>query len=194
MREQLLGYIAFFPGNTLLPSLLAWKETRLGIDDRVRSVLDGVVFAPAPATAATAQPGCGTGGDGVATRAFAIRHEARTGNSHMVRAAFERALAAPTTTDNNPCCREHHPGLWTAYVRFCSRHDAARRARDAFYRALSHCPWSRDVMFAGMGVGAGAGGGGLLDADELRSVYHTLCDKGLRVHVEMPEFIERWGR
>ena len=100
MREQLLGYIAFFPGNTLFPSLLAWKETRLGIDDRVRSVLDGVVFAPAPATAATAQPGCGTGGDGVATRAFAIRHEARTGNSHMVRAAFERALAAPTTTDN----------------------------------------------------------------------------------------------
>lgn len=33
-----------------------------------------------------------------------------------------------------------------------------------------------------------------LDSAELRSVYNTLCDKGLRVHVEMPEFVEKWRR
>ena len=30
-----------------------------------------------------------------------------------------------------------------------------------------------------------------MDSSELRSVYNTLCEKGLRVHVEMEEFVEK---
>ena len=33
-----------------------------------------------------------------------------------------------------------------------------------------------------------------LDSAELRSVYDALCARGLRVHVEMPAFVERWRR
>lgn len=201
-------------------SLLAWKETRLGIDDRVRSVLDAVVFSPSPSPSQQQQQIHGGDGDGISTRAFAIRHEARTGNAHTTRAAFERALAPATgalasnTTDDRgatrhpyyPSHREHHPGLWAAYVRFCSSgvgdggtdHDRRKRtseprarttARDAFYRALQRCLWSRDVY-----AEAFAADGGLvrdLDSAELRSVYDSLCARGLRVHVEMPGFVER---
>ncbi|KAK6069582.1 NRDE2-like protein [Seiridium cupressi] len=33
-----------------------------------------------------------------------------------------------------------------------------------------------------------------MDSSELRSVYNTLCDKGLRVHVELDEFAENWKK
>lgn len=33
-----------------------------------------------------------------------------------------------------------------------------------------------------------------MDSSELRSVYNTMCEKRLRVHVEMEEFVEGWRR
>lgn len=33
-----------------------------------------------------------------------------------------------------------------------------------------------------------------MDSSELKSVYNTLSEKGLRVHVEMEEFVEKWRR
>ncbi|RYP81957.1 hypothetical protein DL769_001801 [Monosporascus sp. CRB-8-3] len=168
LREQLTKYIGLFPQNTVFLSLLAWKETRLSIDDRVRSVLDTTVLV---------EPH-----DCVSSRAFAIRYEARTGNVHSTRAAFERAL-------ESEACR-HHPGLWISYVRFCHGSRELRpKAKDVFYRAIQHCPWSKDLFLE-----AFVTLGREMDSSELRSVYNTLCDKGLRVHVEMPEFVDKWRR
>ncbi|RYO77110.1 hypothetical protein DL762_009476 [Monosporascus cannonballus] len=168
LRERLTKYVGLFPRNTVFLSLLAWKETRLSIDDRVRSVLDTTVLV---------EPH-----DCVSSRAFAIRYEARVGNVHSTRAAFERAL-------ESEACR-HHLGLWISYVRFCyGSRELRSKAKDVFYRAIQNCPWSKDVFLE-----AFVTLGREMDSSELRSVYNTLCDRGLRVHVEMPEFIDRWRR
>ncbi|XDG01124.1 hypothetical protein ABKA04_000739 [Annulohypoxylon sp. FPYF3050] len=168
LREQLTKYINFFPRNTIFLSLFAWRETRLSIDDKVRSILGKVVLVELY--------------DCVSSRIFAIRYELRTGNVHSTRAAFEHAL------ESEAC--KNHPGLWISYIRFCHDKKVLRsKAKSVFYRAIQRCPWSKDVfmeafvtLFRDM------------DSSELRSVYNTLCEKGLRVHVEMEEFVEKWRR
>ncbi|EMR72911.1 putative duf1740 domain containing protein [Eutypa lata UCREL1] len=170
LREQLTKYISLFPRNTIFLSLLAWKETRLGIDDRVRSILDSTVLTQAH--------------DCLSSRVFAICHEARTGNVHSTRAAFEHAF------ESSEACK-HHPGLWISYIRFCQGHKELRsKAKDVFYRAIQRCPYSKDVFMEAFAPTTTLVRE--MDSAELRSVFNTLCDKGLRVHVEMPEFVERW--
>ncbi|KAI1212225.1 DUF1740-domain-containing protein [Annulohypoxylon truncatum] len=168
LREQLTKYINFFPQNTIFLSLFAWREARLSIDDNVRSILDKVVLV---------EPH-----DCVSSRVFAIRYESRAGNVHSTRAAFEHAL------ESDAC--KNHPGLWISYIRFCHDNKALRsKAKSVFYRAIQRCPWSKEVfMEAFVTLGRD------MDSSELRSVYNTLCEKGLRVHVEMEEFVEKWRR
>ncbi|KAI2470592.1 DUF1740-domain-containing protein [Annulohypoxylon bovei var. microspora] len=168
LREQLTKYINFFPQNTIFLSLFAWREARLSIDDRVRSILDKVVLV---------EPH-----DCVSSRVFAIHHESRTGNIHSTRAAFEHAL-------KNEACK-NHPGLWISYIRFCYDNKVLRsKAKSVFYRALQRCPWSKEIFMEAFATLVRD-----MDSSELRSVYNTLCEKGLRVHVEMEEFVEKWRR
>ncbi|OTB08467.1 hypothetical protein M426DRAFT_317090 [Hypoxylon sp. CI-4A] len=168
LREQLTKYIHFFPRNTIFLSLFAWREARLSIDDRVRSILDQVVLV---------EPH-----DCVSSRVFAIRHESRAGNIHSTRAAFEHAL------ESEAC--KNHPGLWVSYIRFCHNSKELRsKAKSVFYRAIQRCPWSKDVFMEAFVTLVRD-----MDSSELNSVYHTLCEKGLRVHVEMEEFVEKWRR
>ncbi|KAI1412901.1 DUF1740-domain-containing protein [Hypoxylon sp. FL1857] len=168
LREQLTKYINFFPQNTIFLSLLAWREARLSIDDRVRSILDDVVLV---------EPH-----DCVSSRAFAIRYEARTGNIHSTRAAFEHAL------ESDAC--KNHPDLWISYIRFChDRKELRAKAKSVFYRAIQRCPWSKEVFMEAFITLVRD-----MDSSELKSVYNTLCEKGLRVHVEMEEFVEAWRR
>ncbi|KAK7751600.1 hypothetical protein SLS62_006425 [Diatrype stigma] len=187
LREQLTKYIGLFPRNTIFLGLLAWKETRLGIDDRVRAVLDSTVLTPAH--------------DCLSSRAFAIRHEARTGNAHSARAAFEHAFTFGGGGSEAAAACGNHPGLWISYVRFCqARKELRPKTKDAFYRAVQRCPWSKDVFMEAFAPTTTTTTTGAeapvheLDSAELGSVYNTLCDKGLRVHIEMPEFVEKWER
>ncbi|KAI0123829.1 NRDE-2, necessary for RNA interference-domain-containing protein [Xylariales sp. AK1849] len=165
-RKHVAGFIDFFPQNTMFLSLYAWRDKRLSISDRVRSTLDKIVLVKAH--------------DCVSSRVFAIRHEMTTGNVHSTGAAFERALESEK-------CR-HHPGIWISYIRYCHSRRALRpKAKDVFYRAVQSCPWSKDIfMEAFISLGRD------MDSSELRSVYNTLCEKGLRVHVELEEFVEQW--
>ncbi|KAI0014159.1 DUF1740-domain-containing protein [Xylariaceae sp. FL0662B] len=168
LREQLTKYINFFPQNTIFLSLFAWREARLSIDDRVRSILDKTVLVEAH--------------DCVSSRVFAIQHELQTGNVHSTRATFEHAL------ESEAC--KNHPGLWVSYIRFCYDGKELRpKTKDVFYRALQHCPWSKEVFMEAFITLVKD-----MDSLELKSVYHTLCEKGLRVHVEMEEFVETWRR
>ncbi|KAI0117538.1 DUF1740-domain-containing protein [Hypoxylon sp. NC0597] len=168
LREQLTKYINFFPQNTIFLTLFAWREARLSIDDKVRSILDSVVLI---------EPH-----DCVSSRVFAIRHESRTGNVHSTRAAFEHAV-------ESAACR-HHPDLWISYIRFCHASKELRpKAKSVFYRAIQRCPWSKDVFMEAFVTLVRD-----MDSSELKSVYNTLCEKGLRVHVEMEEFVEKWRR
>ncbi|KAI5928530.1 NRDE-2, necessary for RNA interference-domain-containing protein [Camillea tinctor] len=166
LREQLTQYVKYFPKNTIFLSLFAWREERLSIDDRVRSLLNNVVLREPHAC--------------ISNYMFAIRHELQAGNAHSTRAAFEHALAS------EPC--KNHPGLWVTYIRFChDRKELRSKAKDVFYRAIQHCPWSKDVFMEAFVTLVRD-----MDSSELRSVYNTLCDKGLRVHIDMEEFVERW--
>ncbi|KAI1494750.1 NRDE-2, necessary for RNA interference-domain-containing protein [Biscogniauxia mediterranea] len=168
LREQLTQYINYFRKNTMFLSLFAWREERLSIDDRVRSLLSNVVLIEPHAC--------------ISNHVFAIRHELQAGNAHSARAAFEHALA-------NESCK-NHPGLWVAYIRFChDRKELRSKAKDVFYRAIQCCPWSKDVFMEAFITLIRD-----MDSSELKSVYNTLCDKGLRVHVEMEEFVEKWRR
>ncbi|KAI5863211.1 DUF1740-domain-containing protein [Durotheca rogersii] len=168
LREQLEKYVCFFPRNTIFLALFSWREARLSIDDRVRSILDKAVLVE--------QYDC------VTSRVFAIRYESRTGNIHSTRAAYEHALASDA-------CK-NHPDLWISYLRFChERKELRPKAKSVFYRALQFCPWSKDVFMEAFVTLVRD-----MDSSELRSVYNMLCEKGLRVHAEMDEFVEKWRR
>ncbi|KAK8076749.1 hypothetical protein PG994_004021 [Apiospora phragmitis] len=149
-------------------TLFAWKETRLGVDDRVRTLLHDTILTKAH--------------DCATSRVFAIRHEMRSGNAHSTRAAFEHALADDDTS-------KHNMGLWVSYIRYCraTKELGGPKAKEVFYRAIQRCPWSKDVFMEAFGTLVRD-----LDSAELRSVYSTLYEKGLRVHVEMDEFVGRW--
>ena len=172
LREQTAAFLGFFPDNTLFLTLFAWKETRLGLDDRVRTLLHDTILT---------QPH-----DSPTSRAFAVRHERRSGNAHSTRAAFEHAL--DQDSEGSGRC-QHNVGLWLSYIRYCRDAPALRpKAKDVFYRALQRCPWAKDVFLEAFGPALLRA----LDSAELRSVYRALYDKGLRVHVELDEFVGRW--
>ncbi|KAI0196460.1 DUF1740-domain-containing protein [Astrocystis sublimbata] len=167
LREQLTHYLTHFPHNTIFLSLFAWREERLSINDRVRTLLQDRILTRAHAS--------------LSSHVFAVSYEMRTGNSHSVRAAFERAFSSDVCA--------HHIGLWIAYVRFChAKKELRKLAKGVFYRTIQACPWSKDVFMEAFGTL-----GREMDSAELKSVYSTMCEKGLRVHVEMEEFVEGWG-
>jgi hypothetical protein len=120
--------------------------------------------------------------ESITSHVFAISYELRTGNAHSTRAAFERALSS------DACA--HHVGLWLSYIRFCqSRKELRPKAKAVFYAAIQACPWSKDVFMEAFGTL-----GREMDSAELRSVYATMYEKGLRVHVDMNEFVEKWRK
>ncbi|KAJ8127119.1 hypothetical protein O1611_g6518 [Lasiodiplodia mahajangana] len=169
LREQLARYLSYFPSNTIFLSLFAWREERLSINDRVRSLLQDHVLTHA--------------NESVSSHVFAISYELRTGNAHSTHAAFERALSP------SAICA-HHVGLWVAYIRFChARKELRAKAKQVFYRAIQACPWAKDVFMEAFGTLVRE-----MDSAELKSVYSTMCEKGFRIHVDMDEFVEKWRR
>ncbi|KAI4592455.1 hypothetical protein KJ359_011152 [Pestalotiopsis sp. 9143b] len=165
-RECIEEYIRVFPRNTMFLVLYAWREDRIGIEDRVRSILDGLVLSK--------QNDC------VSSRIFAIKYEMAAGNAHSTRAAFDRAV------ESDSC--KHNAGIWISYIRYCHDEGELRpKAKSVFYRAIQRCPWSKDVFMEAFVTLSRD-----MDSSELRSVYSTLCDKGLRVHVELDEFVAKW--
>ncbi|KAI1431159.1 DUF1740-domain-containing protein [Xylaria sp. CBS 124048] len=168
LRGQLAQYLSYFPSNTIFLSLFAWRQERLSINDRVRSLLQDHVLT--------------RHNESLSSHVFAISYELRTGNAHSARAAFERALSSEVCA--------HHVELWIAYIRFChSRKELRVKAKAVFYRAIQACPWSKEVFMEAFGTLVRE-----VDSAELKNVYSTMCEKGLRVHVDMDEFVEKWRR
>ncbi|KAK4244174.1 NRDE-2, necessary for RNA interference-domain-containing protein [Corynascus novoguineensis] len=175
LRGELKALIHLFPHNTLFLSLFAWCQPPLRIDDPVRAVLHARAFA------------AGSPHDCLGARRFAIHHEARAGTAHSVRAAFEAALESDAYRGSAE--------LWIRYLRFCcssGRGGGARelrvRAREVFYRAIGACPGAKEIYMEAFGPPMR----GLLSRSELRAVVETMVEKGLRVHVDLGEFLERW--
>jgi hypothetical protein len=169
MREQLTLFLGEFPSNCIFLLLYEWSDSSIRVIDETRQMLAERVL--------------GADHDNVTSRFLAIKHELGRGNMHSAKAAYERAV----TSD---ACK-FSPALWASYVRFCGSHAELRRGtKDVFFRALRHCPWSKEVMMEAFGRATV----GLLGTEDLMSVYGTMTSKGLRVHEDMEEYLERKRR
>ncbi|PHH87777.1 hypothetical protein CDD83_8432 [Cordyceps sp. RAO-2017] len=164
MGEQLARYVGCFPQNTVFLNLFGWADAKMRVIDETRQLLYDKVLV--------------RGHDSVSSRMFAVQHELESGNGNTTRAAFEHAVSSEACKCNAT--------LWIQYVRFCwSQRTLRAKARDVLYRALGHCPWSKQLMMEAFGTLAGD-----MESDEMRSVYKTMTSKGLRIHVDLDEHVE----
>ncbi len=164
IQEQLSKYISIFPSNSVLLALYEWADAGMRIIDETRRLLAEKVLIPKQ--------------DKISSRIFAIQHEISRGNLNTAKSAFEQAL-------RNDTCKSNAM-LWTWYIRFSYTHrEFCGKAKDVFYRALRHCPWSKDILMEAFVTRARD-----MKSDELRSVYNMMTAKGLRGHVDLEEFLE----
>lgn len=153
-----------FPSNSILLALYEWADAGMRIIDDTRQLLSEKVLTPKQ--------------DNISSRIFAIQHEISRGNLNTAKSAFEQAL-------RSDLCRSNVV-LWTWYIRFSYAHKEFRRkAKDVLYRALRHCPWSKEILMEAFVTLARD-----MKSDELKSVYNMMTSKGLRVHVDLEEFLE----
>ncbi|KAF7544707.1 hypothetical protein G7Z17_g9735 [Cylindrodendrum hubeiense] len=165
MLEQLSKFIAFFPRNTIFLSLFEWADSSLRVVDEVRTLLHERVLV--------------IGQDCVSSRLFAIQHEMQRGNVNTTKAAFEHAVTSDV-------CKFSVP-VWVLFIKFCgSQRELRAKAKDVLFRALRHCPWSKDVMMEAFYTLSRD-----MESTELRGVFDTMTSKGLRVHVDLDEFLEK---
>ncbi|TFA99496.1 Protein NRDE2-like [Trichoderma ghanense] len=165
LREKLSGFIRQFPRNSIFLALFEWSDASLRVIDETRDLLHEQVLVKEH--------------DCVSSRMFAIQHELTRGNANTTKNAFENALASDA-------CR-NTPGLWIYYIRFCYAQKQFRnKAKDVFYRALRHCPGSKEVMMEAFATLIRD-----MESEELRAVYNTMTSKGMRVHVDLEEFLEK---
>jgi len=146
-------------------SLFEWADSGLRFIDETRTLLHETVL--------TFDQDC------LSSRIFAIHHEIERGNVNTTKAAFEHAASSDTCKFNIT--------LWIKFIRFCSSQRELRpKAKDILFRALRHCPWSKDVMMeAFLTLNRD------MDSSELKGIFDTMTSKGLRVHVDLEEFLDK---
>lgn len=146
-------------------SLFEWADSGLRIIDETRTLLHETVL--------TLDQDC------LSSRIFAIHHEIERGNVNTTKSAFEHAVSSDTCKFNTT--------LWIKFIRFCSSQRELRpKAKDILFRALRHCPWSKDVMMeAFLTLNRD------MDSSELKGIFDTMTSKGLRVHVDLEEFLDK---
>ena len=178
IRSTLAESIRLFPQNTIFLSIYAWNESRFRVDDRVRSVIQSILLS-------STSPGNQQPSESVISHFFAIYTELNRGidlgsNTHTIRGAFERAI------DSN--CGKQCAGLWKLYFMFEHSRSEIQKAIRVFYRAISACPWAKELYLLAFEY--------LRDTTslrDLRGVYEAMVEKGLRVHVSLDEMWERMG-
>jgi hypothetical protein len=109
-----------------------------------------------------------------------LRYELQVGNVHSIKAAFESAV------ESEACRGNSH--LWTYYIRFChSREETRSKTKEVFYRAIAACPSSKRLYMEAFTTLIRD-----MSSSELKAVFSTLVSKGLRVHVDLDDFIGKW--
>jgi hypothetical protein len=164
LRQHLTHFISLFPQNTIFLSLYAWNESRLRIDNRVRSILISTVLTPE--------------NDTLASRLFAIHYEIKHGTIHSVHSTFEHALAAPFA--------KFSAGLWKLYILYCLETPHFRQqAKEVWFRAIRACPWAKELYVFGFERMSG-----MVPFSELKGTWRVMGEKELRVHVDLEEKFE----
>jgi hypothetical protein len=168
IREYLTHFLTLFPQNTTFLTLYLYNESRLRIDNRVRSILLSTILTPQ--------------NDVLSSRIFAIKYEIDFGTIYSARSAFEHALSSEKSRGS--------PGLWRWYILFCLETPRFRgMAKEVWYRALKACPWPKQLYLTGFeNLGMGE-----MEFRELRSTWRVMGEKELRVHVDLEERFEEIG-
>jgi len=80
--------------------------------------------------------------------------------------------------------------MWVRYIRFCyNERELRERAKEVFYRAIAACPMAKEVYMEGFQTMVKN-----MESAELRTVFNTMMAKGLRLHVDLDEWEEKWGK
>ncbi|KIN06132.1 hypothetical protein OIDMADRAFT_154960 [Oidiodendron maius Zn] len=165
VREQLTKFLSIFPQNPIFLSLYAANESRLRIENRVRTMLSSRILTPK--------------NDNLISRLFAIRYEVNHGSIYSVRSAFENALAS---SSSKGCA-----GLWKLYILYCLKTPQLRSgAKQIWFRALRTCPWAKELYVLGFEELLG-----LVDSVEYKEVWKIMGEKELRVHVDLEEIFDQ---
>ncbi|KAL1627441.1 hypothetical protein SLS54_002366 [Diplodia seriata] len=195
-RSALQESITLFPNNTKFLAAFAANEARFRVDDRVRAIMHDVVLKQQQSQQSISiQSTSSSSSPSIIGWQFAVFAELKRGanlggSTHAVRAAFEKATASESVG-----CKS--AALWESYVDYLVAVDGgdgggggAPAAKRAFLRGLRFLPYAKRYLMR-------AFAGGVVEAmgwEELRSVYRTLLEKELRVHVDIEEEVEEVGR
>ncbi|KAL8744760.1 MAG: hypothetical protein Q9190_003030 [Brigantiaea leucoxantha] len=153
-------------------SLYAWNESRLWIEDRVRSIVKNVVFS-------NNNVKTDRGSESAISYLFAVYVDLNRGiiggSTHeSVRKAFEHALQSESGA--------HWAGMWKLYFEFEHSRGETQKARNVFYRAIAACPCVKEIYMLAFRCLARD-----MTDRELRSVYDRMVEKGLRIHVPIED-------
>jgi len=162
LRDHLAGFLILFPKNTIFLSLYTFNESRLRIENRVRSILNSTVLIPE--------------NDSLVSRFFSIKYEVSHGTIHAVRSAFEHAISSPACKGSI--------SLWKFYIIFCAQHFQSQ-VKDVWYRALRACPWGKDLYILGFRSFEPS-----LEFEELKGTWKVMGEKDLRVHVDLEDIFD----
>ncbi|KAL1837480.1 hypothetical protein VTJ49DRAFT_3741 [Mycothermus thermophilus] len=210
LQSHLTTFARLFPRNAIFPTLLRfWSSGPAArLNDPVRALFQEQLQQHHPIQNQPPTQRRLTIKDRFATRVLAILHELHAGTAHSVRTAFEAALRSHDDNDEDgmSSAAAASPELWASYLRFMCRQQqqkphnrpraaeattATKQLRDLFYRAVGACPWSKEVHMLALAEPALRA---VLSETELRAVGESIVARGLRVHVEVGEFVERWER
>ncbi|KAL7921975.1 NRDE-2, necessary for RNA interference domain-containing protein [Trichoderma austrokoningii] len=165
LREKFSTFIRQFPQNTVFISMFEWADASLRVIDETRDLLYDRILVKEH--------------DCISSRMFAIQHELAHGNTNTTKAAFEHALTSDICQNSS--------ALWISYIRFChSQKQLRAKTKDVFYRALRNCPGSKEVIMEAFLTLIRD-----MESDELKAVYNTMTSKGMRIHVDMEEFLDK---
>lgn len=186
ITSSLAESVRLFPNNTIFLTLYHYHTQRSLLTDRIRTVLptlDSSSNSPAAK-------------DSPIPPIFAIWSEmtrpSYAGSTrHSIRTAFERAVeaAAPNLA------------IWKWYLQWelsmstsvseapdkDSTQQRMSRVQDIFYRGMRACPWAKKFYMLAFTESK------LRDAigfTGLRSIYETMVEKGIRIHVDLAEVLE----
>jgi len=123
--------------------------------------------------------------DTLSTRVFIIRYEILHGTIHSAHSAFKSAISSPVGKNS--------PALWKLYILFLVANKEVfgrKMVQEVWERAISSCPWCKEVYLVGFEVLAGMGKLERAEEQEMRGVWRILGEKELRVHVDLEEVWE----
>ena len=115
----------------------------------------------------------------LAHAAFSLSAEAKRASvskstTHSTRNFFESALAS--------AIGNHSPAWWTCYVLHEYNNGNLGFAKTILFRGLSCIPWSKHFAMLAFSHLSEA-----MSDSELYDIYHTICKRGLRLHIDLEE-------